>query len=253
MPVAEPFRELLPDGMVRGQVMSCGGEGARSLAFGVVREALASGAWMAVVDVSTFGTDAAAELGIPLERVVRVDTGVDDDSESDGHRWIDVVGAAVDGFDVVLVRVPEQLSRAARPAAVRKLRTRIQQRGAVVVTLGRPGALGSDVELAVDRTLWSGVERGSGYLRQRRLDARAAGRRLPQGRTCSLELVGAASSVSVSSVSVSSVSIETVVAERDPQTQVLAEMTEVVLTDAGDDATHASGVARAARDRKLVG
>ena len=66
------------------------------------------------------------ERGLPLERVVAVDSG------GDPQRWPDVVAAAADGFDVLLVRVPTEL----RPAMVRKLTTRIQQRSAVVVVLG---------------------------------------------------------------------------------------------------------------------
>src|SRR6056297_3534833 len=78
MPVASVFDELLPDdGLVRGRVVSCHGAAAATSAFGLVAEALVAGAWMAVVDVVTFGADAAAEMGVPLERVVRVDTGVD--------------------------------------------------------------------------------------------------------------------------------------------------------------------------------
>ena len=64
-------------------------------------DALVAGAWLAVVDVDTFGVDAATELGVPLERVVRIDTrrhraeqtGADQTgAEHDVHDWIDVMG-----------------------------------------------------------------------------------------------------------------------------------------------------------------
>ena len=46
---------------------------ATSLALAVAAEATAAGAWLAVVDVPWLGVEAAAELGVPLERLVRVD------------------------------------------------------------------------------------------------------------------------------------------------------------------------------------
>jgi hypothetical protein len=56
LPVTAPFDQLIPDGLVRGQSVSCRGPAARSLAFGLVRPALAEGAWMAIVDGSTPGS-----------------------------------------------------------------------------------------------------------------------------------------------------------------------------------------------------
>ncbi len=176
---------------------------------------------MAVVDVSTFGTDAAAELGVPLERVVRIDTGADQSSGTD-HDWIDVMGAAVDGFDVVLTRVPAGLRDGRRPAAVRKFGSRLQQKGAVVVTLGAPGALGGDIELTTQRTVWAGLGDGTGHLRQRVIDVEAGGRRLPGRRSCSIELVGEGARLRFGSAPDRDAS-----ASRDPQAELLAEMTGI--------------------------
>jgi hypothetical protein len=241
LPVAVPFDQLLPDGLVRGQVVSCRGAAARSMAFGLMREALVEGGWMAVVDVPTLGTDAAAEFGIPLERVVRIDTGVDADADGDvdgtsgtGLDWIDVMGAAVDGFDLVLTRVPAALRNDRRPAAVRKLGSRLQQKGAVVVTLGAPGALGGDIELTTQRTVWAGLGDGTGHLHRRVIDVEAAGRRMPGRRSCSIELIGEGARLGIGSVSAGNVQVS-----RDPQAEVLAEMTgtaagTVTVTDLND-------------------
>ncbi len=226
MPVAHPFDRLLPDGLMRGQVVSCRGSGARSVAFGLVSTALAEGAWMAVIDVPTFGTDAAAELGVPLERVVRVETNA---VGSSGSGWVDVMGAAVDGFDLVLTRVPAELHDR-RPAAVRKLNSRVRQKGAVVVTLGTAGALGGDIELTTQRTSWAGLEDGAGHLERRVVEVQASGRRIPERRSCAIEMVGAGTRVALG-----------VATERDPQAELLAEMTAttekadgVVVTDLND-------------------
>ena len=112
------------------------------------------------------------------------------------------MGAAVDGFDLVLTRVPAALRHDRRPAAVRKLGSRLQQKGAVVVTLGAPGALGGDIELTTQRTVWAGLGDGTGHLHRRVIDVEAAGRRMPGRRSCSIELVGEGARLGLGSVSV---------------------------------------------------
>lgn len=252
LPVAAPFDRLLPDeGMVRGRVLSCQGVADTSLAFGLIRDALAEGAWGALVDVATFGVDAASEFGIPLERVVRIETGAADAERAAGvgavASWIDVMGAAIDGFDVVVTTVPAELRGAKSPASVRKLATRVQQRGAVVVVLGESGALPSDLVLTTERTEWVGVTQGAGHLRSRVVHVVAGGRRLPVPRNVSL-LVDATSGRAVCSLApvpgIGSASdiidlAEESTSERDPQAELLAEMTDSL--DSGD------------HDRRLAG
>lgn len=231
IPVAAPFDQLLPDeGLVRGRVVSCRGLADTSLAFGLIREALVGGAWAAVVDVSTFGADAASEFGIPLERIVRVESDAAEAKRSAGvgsvASWVDVMGAAVDGFDVVVTRVPAELCGDQRPPAVRKLATRVQQKGAVVVVLGETGALRSDLVFSTQRTTWGGVSDGAGHLRSRIIDVVAGGRRLPASRTVSLSVDAVSGRVACS-----------LAVDRDPQAELLAEMANsLVVTDLADDA-----------------
>jgi len=236
MPVAAAYEALLPDdGLVRGRVMSCHGAAATTLAFGLVRDAVIAGAWMAVVDVPTFGADAAAEVGVPLERVVRVGSGVQAE-RTGASTWIEVMAAAVDGFDVVITRVPAALQGDRRPAAIRTLVKRLQQHGSIVVVLGETGALTSDVELHTTSTVWSGLEDGAGHLRCRRVDVRASGRRLPGGRVGAIEFTGVANRIelvavspsSPSSSSSSSPSSSSSSSDRDPQAELLAEMAGAV-------------------------
>ena len=76
LPVADPLIPLLPDGaLTRVAAVACGGIAATSLAVALAADATAAGAWLAVVDVPWLGVEAAAELGVPLERLVRVDLG----------------------------------------------------------------------------------------------------------------------------------------------------------------------------------
>lgn len=246
IPVVDELADIFPDGgIVRGRVLSCQGPAASTAALVTVGAAMRAGAWLAVVDVSTFGADAAAELGVPLERVVRVDTAVseavgagDVSPETQAADWIDVMGAATDGFDLVVTRVPAALRGERRPAAVRKLTSRITQRGAVVVVLGDPGVLSCDVALTTVGVVWEGLGQGNGHLRRRHIEVEASGRRQPGVRRCGLELVGTASRVELRSVPVGgSIGGSIGVPEFgsggasgaggddfDPQAQVLAEM-----------------------------
>jgi hypothetical protein len=114
---------------------------------------------------------------VPLERIVAVGTG------GDPARWIEVVAAAADGFDVLLVRVPSELSA----AGCRKLSVRLRQRDVVTIVLGDPGAMPCDGVLHTDAPRWSGLGDGHGHLRERRVVVRASGRRLPR-RSCQLAI-----------------------------------------------------------------
>jgi hypothetical protein len=183
VPVGEEFVGLFGErGLVRGRTLACRGAAATSTALALVAPAIAAGAWMAVIDLPTIGLDAASELGVPLERIVAVTTA--DAGDGSARRWPDVVAAAADGFDVLLVQVPTGLSA----GAVRKLAVRLRQRDVITVVLGDPGAMACDGELHTDAPEWSGLGDGHGHLRQRRVAVEASGRRLPGRRRCQLAL-----------------------------------------------------------------
>ena len=94
LPVADPLRDLFTEGgLVRGRVLSCAGSGATSLALAMVSAAATAGSWVAVIDVPTIGLDAACELGVPLDRVVAVQT-TSCVTSSTSSSWADVVAAA---------------------------------------------------------------------------------------------------------------------------------------------------------------
>jgi hypothetical protein len=179
MPVGEELAGLFAEGgLVRGRTVACQGPAATSTALTLVAAAVDAGAWMAVVDLPTIGLDAASELGVPLERIVAIGTG------GDPARWVEVVAAAADGFDVLLVSVPGQL----HASAVRKLAVRLRQRDVVTIVLGDPGAMMCDGVLDTDAPQWSGLGDGHGHLRERRVVVVASGRRLPGRRRCQLAI-----------------------------------------------------------------
>lgn len=206
LPVHSALQPLFPDGgLVRGRVHACEGTGGTTVALAMAREAVLAGAWMAVVDVATLGVDAAHELGVALERVVRIDTAVgapgvtaaDEPGETAaevsgdvGRRWVEVMAAAVDGFDVVVATVPEAWRTGRASGAIRSLVARLQQRGSIIILLGSPGVVPVDVSVSA-RGVWGGLGWGHGVIGRSRLDVRSSGRRQPQLRSCSLELVAA--------------------------------------------------------------
>lgn len=186
LPVAEPLTPLFPEGaLVRGRAVACRGVAATSLALALASEATAAGAWLAVVDVPWLGVEAAAELGVPLERMVRVETGMSGAGTSGaGTAWADLVAAVLDGFEVVVTRMPRRV-----PAAVaRRLQARLQAREGVLLTVepGAPPAGGGPVpvDLIVEATacVWDGVEHGWGRLQERRVTVASTGRRVPRPR-----------------------------------------------------------------------
>ena len=185
LPMPEGLTDLLPEqGLVRGRFLACTGPAATSLALALVAPTVAAGSWLAVIDLPTLGPDAASEAGIALERVVAVSST---DSSTD---WATTVASAADGFDVVLTRGAGQ-SRARsviRPTAIHRVRARVQQRGAVVVVVGDPGALSCDGVFDTTDPSWEGLGEGDGRLCRRTVEVRATGRRIPTGRRCRIHL-----------------------------------------------------------------
>ncbi len=183
LPVADPLIPLLPDGALpRGRAVACGGIAATSLAVALAAEATVAGAWLAVVDVPWLGVEAVAELGVPLERLVRVDPG----RSTDGGSWADLVAAVLDGFEVVITRVPKRVNA----ALLRRVQARVQAREAVLIVVGDHGHLAADITMEASSPVWVGVEHGWGRLRGRRVTVAATGRRVPRPRRAELWLPG---------------------------------------------------------------
>ena len=181
LPVHEAFHPLLA-ALGRGRSVGCEGVTATSLALALAAEATATGAWLAVVDVPWLGVEAAAELGVPLERLVRVDPG----RGSQSGAWAELMAAVLDGFELVVTRVPARVDA----GTVRRVQARVQARGAVVLLVGTTRAWSTDVTLRATRSTWEGVADGHGHLRARRVAIEAAGRRIPRPRQAELWLPG---------------------------------------------------------------
>lgn len=161
LPTAPALQPLLPGGAIR-----VGGAYAVQesvlLAMTMLQAASAEGAWCAVVGVPSFGVEAAAAMGIDLERLVLV--------PDPGDQWLTVTAALADVAQIVLTR---PLGRVV-PGDVSRLSARLRQRGGALVALGSwPGA---DVTLQVTDSVWSGIGDGYGHLVERRATVTASGR-----------------------------------------------------------------------------
>ncbi len=160
--------------------MGCTGPAAMSLALALAARATTTGAWLAAVGVPMLGVEAAAELGVPIERLVRVDI--------DGRpaTWAERVGAAADGFDLIVTHPPAGAER-----VVRKVRQRLQARGVVLLAVGptSPG-ISCDLEFTTTAVDWAGVGDGYGALYGRRAVVRVGGRRQPRAVERELWLPG---------------------------------------------------------------
>ncbi|GAB7006202.1 hypothetical protein JCM18899A_36750 [Nocardioides sp. AN3] len=129
--------------------------GGAGLALAMLAGPSAVGGWGAVVGMSDFGAEAAAGLGVRLDRTVLV--------PDPGELWLETVAAFVDVVTIVVVRPPGRVSE----AHAGKLAARLRTREAALVSLGPwPRA---DVRLAVETPRWSGAGRGEGHLRARQV------------------------------------------------------------------------------------
>jgi hypothetical protein len=171
LPVDEALIPLFPDGgLQRGRVVGCSGPAAMTLAVVLATRSIVSGSWLAVVGAPMLGVEAAVELGLPLSRVVQVEV------VGGPAAWAERVAAAVDGFDLVLTHPPAGADR-----VLRKVRSRLQARGAVLLAVSAgPASVSCDVELTTTSVTWTGLGQGHGHLAGRRAMVRSGGRRIPR-------------------------------------------------------------------------
>lgn len=159
LPTHPALADLLPGG-----ALAAGGRyrivGSTTLALALVQAPSAAGAWVAAVGLPDLGIEAAAGLGLDLERLVLV--------PHPGDQWLAVVSALVDVVSVVVVRPPLRDGRLRIPdSTASRLAARLRQREGVLVALGDwPGA---DASLSITESAWAGVGRGFGHLTGRQV------------------------------------------------------------------------------------
>jgi hypothetical protein len=160
LPVLPALAGLLPAGLARGSVVTSGDWGTLPLA--LVSGAVADGAWCAFVGVPEAGVRAAVEAGLDPGRLLLV--------ADPGPGWAQVVASLLDGFDIVVLRPPDQ-----PPASLRRrLEAAARRYGSVLAVAGDwPGA---HAHVRVTETEWTGIGTGHGRLRARKALVVASGR-----------------------------------------------------------------------------
>ncbi len=162
LPVLTELRPLFPAGGLRRGSTVAVQPGHTSVLLALLVAASAAGSWCAVAGLPALGAMAAAELGIALDRLALV--------PYPGPEWPSVVGALLDGFDLVVAAPPGSVSA----GLAGRLAARARQRGGVLVPYAR--WTGADVVLDSPGGGWEGLDPGHGRLRRRYLTISAHGR-----------------------------------------------------------------------------
>lgn len=172
LPVPESLTGILP-GLAPGSVASI--EGGTSLTIAIAAAAMESHRWCAVVQLPHLGWQAAHGMGLALDRTVAI--------PATGPGAASVLGAAVDGFDVIIMGQCPALNHRERHAITSRLRAR----GGLLLTTG-PWE-GAATRMLVRQRPWSGADRGAGHLMRQRFEVTVSGRgHLAAEPTCELEL-----------------------------------------------------------------
>ena len=172
--------DLAPLALTRGHTVACVGSAAMSCALAVLVAPTQTGSWAGVVGLPSCGVQAAADLGVSLERTVFVaDPTSGSRASSQQADAAAVLSALVDGVDVLLLahHVVNSLS----PSLLRRLQTRVQSRGGILVVVNETNSstssLSADIRLTATTEQWQGVGSGHGHLQRRRVLLQLDGRR----------------------------------------------------------------------------
>ncbi|MBM9461627.1 hypothetical protein JK386_17130 [Nocardioides sp. zg-536] len=127
-----------------------------TLAMELAAGASQAGEWVGFAGWDDFGAEAAHQRGIELSRTVLV--------PAPGEHWLEVTAALVDVLKVVVLRPPGTVD--AKSASI--LDARLRSRSGVLVVQGDWPRC--EARLSAVRTSWEGIGRGSGRLRERRIE-----------------------------------------------------------------------------------
>ena len=165
LPTLPALADVLPGGALRAGA-TYAVTGSTSLAMAMMAGPSGDGGWCGVVGMPRFGAEAAAGLGVELDRLVLV--------PDPGREWLNVVAALADALTLVLVRPPGR----ATAAETSRLSARMRTRGSVLVVTG-PHAMswpGAEARLRVEQSRWAGLDTGAGYLTTRQATLAVTGR-----------------------------------------------------------------------------
>lgn len=162
LPTAAGLRPLLPGGALR-RGASYAVHGSRQLALALLAEPSSAGDWCGIIGCPGVGAEAAARLGIALDRCVLVPAPGDD--------ALGLAGALGEILTVVLLAPP----RGARRADVERISARLREHGSALVVAGDWPR--TEAALRVTGARWHGLGEGWGRLAERELDVETRDRR----------------------------------------------------------------------------
>ncbi len=162
LPTPTPLRPLLPGGALRkGATTSV--HGSLQLALALLSAVSQSGGWCGAVGVPHLGAEAAASLGIRLDRFALV--------TDPGRHLLTVTGMLGEVLSALIVRPVAQVS----PSEHERLAARLREHGTALIVLGDWPR--SDSSLRVTGTRWAGLGQGHGMLDTHELTVRSLDRR----------------------------------------------------------------------------
>ena len=169
--VVAPLAPLLPMGGVqRGWSVGFSGVGGWTLAMVFAGWLMETDGWMAAVGLEDLGLVGAHEQGVPLDRVLLVET-------PPPTQWATVVAALIEAMHVVCVNPFHPVGR----QDARRLQARAREQQAILIHLdgGRTWPFPVDLAIIGQQQHWVGLGRGHGHLQGRRLLVEVGGRRAP--------------------------------------------------------------------------
>lgn len=179
--VSSALMPVLPmGGLERGHIYGCTGDAAMSLLFALAAQATSLGSWLTLINTPHAGLVSAAEHGVALHRTICVQT------EKSSPTLSLVIGAFVDGVDLVVVSSPScTVSEARRIAA------RVKAQGSILFVLGSPGSFIVDASFHTTTVDWA----FDTHARSRVIRVQSSGRRVHGKRGCTVQLPNIAGAV----------------------------------------------------------
>ncbi|MFV0532721.1 MAG: hypothetical protein ACK5MR_03590 [Cumulibacter sp.] len=156
---------LLGPGLRRGASYLV--EGSTSLCLALAAGVSQGGSWCAAVGMPQLGLQAAAGLGVNLERFAVV--------PDPGSHWLEVTATLADAVDLILLTPPTR----ATDSDVRRLAARLRQRSCTLVVHANTWS-GIEARLTVTDSQWQGASGdGRGYLNARHARVTVSGKGAP--------------------------------------------------------------------------
>lgn len=162
LPTSPGLRPLLPGGALR-KGASYSVHGSQQLAVALMSASSAAGSWCGVIGCRSFGAEAAAELGVALDRCILI--------PDPGSHAVSIASALSEILTVVLLRV----GSAPGAGDSERIAARLREHGAALIVLGdwpRP-----ESAMRVTGSRWTGLGPGHGMLDARELAVRTRDRR----------------------------------------------------------------------------